>query len=123
MKKLILTLFTLVLLVSCEKPPEPILLSEYIIGEWKLEANYSNPDVYTIIEFLATDNYRIWDSDEIKPDWFSGFPYLVDNNASTISFYDHATGLINRTYPIAWEEDSDTMAWTIGGIISTYTRL
>lgn len=129
MKKVILFLmvafFAAAVFTSCEKD-DPVLLSEYILGdaEWVSQEVEIDEDVFVWYSAVFSSNgtYYLSLTDGEESLDFDPSEYTVDDEANTISiqeplFPDSDPPEVREwvTFNVTWNEDSDEMTWNPTG--------
>jgi hypothetical protein len=114
MKKFLSFIITLVLLssTSCEKEKD-IVLSEYVIGEWKTPTMYIHSTLPAWYEIeISNSTYSLMITNGTS---FIGWPnkaYSVSNKNKTITIKTLDTELNDIIYKVTLTDDPAMMIWT-----------
>ena len=113
---LMLSLFAVGLFTSCEKEEDPMLLSEYVIGEWRSQDMEDMDGVYFLVD-IEEDHYTLAMSNGDTTVFIPSAGYTVDNENDIITIdqpqmpgEDPSDDVV--PFKVTWMETSDVMTWT-----------
>lgn len=116
---LMLAFFGVSFFTSCETEEEPMLLSEYVIGEWQSQEIDDMDGVYFLVDIEA-DHYTLAMSNGDTTVFIPSAGYTVDNENDVITIDQPqmpGSEPSNDVVPfkVTWMETSDVMTWTPEG--------
>ena len=97
---------------SCEKEKD-IVLSEYVIGEWKTPTMYVHNALPAWYEIeISSTTYSIMKTNGTSSIGWPNKSYSVSNENSTITIKTFEIDPINIIYKVTLTEDPNMMIWT-----------
>ena len=114
MKKVLSFIFAITLfsLTSCEKEKE-IVLSEYVIGEWKTPTMYVHNALPAWYEIeISNSTYSIMKTNGTSNTGWPNKSYSISNENNTITIKTFDIDPSNIIYKVTLTEDPNMMIWT-----------
>ena len=104
---------------SCEKDPDPQLLSEFVIGTWQsqvVDLGDVDTDIYFLVDIEA-NQYTLSMTDGVNTVDLPAAGYTVDNEANVITidqpqFPGDDPSDETVSFTVTWVEGQNTMLWT-----------
>jgi len=97
---------------SCEKEKE-IVLSEYVIGEWKTPTMYVHSALPAWYEIeISSTTYSIMKTNGASSIAWPNKSYSVSNENNTITIKTFDVDQVNIIYKVTLTEDPNMMIWT-----------
>jgi len=115
---LLAVFLSLGLFTACEEQQDPVLLSDYVIGEWYsqvVDMGDIETDIYFLVD-IEKDHYTLSMTDGETTVDLPDAGYVVDNDANVITidqpqFPDNEPSDEVISFKVTWEEGGNTMTW------------